>query len=110
MKFIFTTIASGGALLLAAVLFSGVTVTGFWPAVLVGLVLGVLNALVRPVLLFLTLPINVITLGLFTFVINALLLWLAAAIVAGVSLAGFWAAFLAALLVSLITSLVDALV
>ncbi len=70
------------------------------------LILGILNAIVRPVLLFLTFPINLVTLGLFTFVINALMLWLAASFVAGVSVAGFWWAFLAALLISVMGALV----
>lgn len=108
MNFLITAVASGATLLAAESLFAGITVTGFWAALIVGLVLGVLNALVRPVLLFLTFPINLLTLGLFTFVINALLLWLAASLVAGVTITGFWVAFFVALLVSLVTSLVDA--
>ena len=109
MNFILKTIAGGGALLLAAAAFSGVTIVGAWPAFLAALVLGVFNALVRPALVFLTLPINIVTLGLFTFVINALLLWLAASLVTGVAIAGFWWAFLAALIVSFIVSVVDRL-
>lgn len=109
MNFILTTFAAAGALLLSAALFSGITISGIWAALLVALVLGVLNALVRPILLFLTFPINVVTLGLFTFVINALLLWLAVSVISGVAVAGFWSAFLAALVVSLATTLVDSL-
>lgn len=109
MKFILTVISSGVALLLAEELFSGVTILGLWPAFLTALVLGVLNALVRPVLLFLTLPINILTLGLFTFVVNALMVWLAATLITGISIAGFWWAFAAALLVSLVTSIVESL-
>lgn len=107
MQFILKTIAGGAALLLAGAAFSGVMISGTWPAFLAALLLGIFNALIRPVLIFLTLPINILTLGLFTFVINALLLWLAAAVVTGVAVSGFWWAFLAALVVSFIVSIVD---
>jgi len=72
---------------------------------LFAVVLGVLNALVRPVLLFFTLPLNLLTLGLFTFVINGALFWLAAQFPLGVRVEGFMGAFLAALVVS-VTSFV----
>lgn len=107
MKFLITAVTSGATLLVAASLFSGISVTGAWAALIAGVVLGILNALVRPILLFLTFPINLVTLGLFTFVINALILWLASGLVAGVTIVGFWSAFFIALLISVITSLVD---
>lgn len=107
MKFILTTLAAAMALLLSAEVFAGVEIVGAWPAVLTALTLGILNALVRPILLFLTLPINILTLGLFTLVINALMVWLAASIITGVTIAGFWWAFAAALIVSIVTYLVD---
>jgi len=66
-------------------------------------VLGVLNALVKPVLLFFTLPLNLLTLGLFTLVINAIVFWLAAQFPLGVSVSGFVGAFLAALVISLVS-------
>lgn len=109
MSFIITMFVSGGALLIADAMLASLTVSGFWAALAFGLVLGILNALVRPILLFLTFPINLLTLGLFTFVINALVLWLAVSIVAGVSVAGFWPAFFVALIVSVITSLAESL-
>jgi len=109
MGFILKTIAGGAALLLAGAAFTGVTIAGTWPAFLAALVLGVFNALIRPVLIFLTLPINFLTLGLFTFVINGLLLWLVASLVTGVAITGFWWAVLAALVVSFIVSIVDGL-
>lgn len=85
------------ALLLVAVLVPGVTVDGFYAALIVALVLGIVNALVRPILIFLTLPINVLTLGLFTFVINALLFWFVSTVVKGFHVSGFAAAFWGAL-------------
>jgi len=109
MKFFLTVIASAGTLLLAASFLNGVTIDGVLPAFLAALALGVLNALIRPVLLFLTFPINIVTLGLFTFVINALLVWFAASVVAGITIAGFWWAFAAALLILIVTALVDSI-
>ncbi|MEX2514729.1 MAG: phage holin family protein [Candidatus Paceibacterota bacterium] len=109
MKFFLTVIASAGTLLLAASVLTGVTIEGVLPAFLAALVLGILNALVRPILIFLTFPINIVTLGLFTFVINALLVWAAASLITGIAIAGFWWAFLAALLISIVTALVDSL-
>lgn len=79
-------------LLAIPVLLPGVQVGGFGTALVVALVLGLLNTLIRPVLIVLTLPINLLTLGLFTFVINGLLFWLAARFVDGFSVSGFgWA-------------------
>jgi putative membrane protein len=107
MKFILTVLAAAGTLVLSASVLSGVTITGLLPALLAALVLGVLNALVRPVLLFLTFPINIVTLGLFTLVINASLVWSSAYLIDGISIDGFWWAFLAALLIPIVTGLVD---
>lgn len=109
MQFILKTIAVAAVLIISANAFSGVTTTGVWEALLAALVIGLLNALIRPILLFLTFPINLVTLGLFTFVINALLVWAAAALISGVAIAGFWWAFAVALIVSLVTSLIDSL-
>lgn len=109
MKFFLTVIAAAGTLILSGSLFSGVTITGLMPALLAALVLGILNALVRPVLLFLTFPINIVTLGLFTFVINAGLVWASASVIDGITIDGFWWAFLAALLISIVTSLIDSI-
>jgi putative membrane protein len=74
----------------------GISVESFWTALLVALILGVLNAIVRPILVILTLPITLLTLGLFTFVINGALFWLVSTVVKGFNVDGFWAAFLGA--------------
>ena len=87
----------------------GVHLRGFGQALLAALVLGLLNTLIRPVLLVLTLPINVLTLGLFTLVINGFLFWLAARLMGGFEVAGFWWAVIAALVYSLISWAVSAL-
>lgn len=78
--------------------------------VLFAVVLGVMNALVRPILLLLTLPLNFLTLGLFTFVVNAIVFWLAAQLPVGVTVTGFVGAFLAALVVSVVSFILSRLV
>ena len=93
------------ALLLVAYLYEGVQVTGFTAAMLAALVLGLVNAVVRPVLVLLTLPVTILTLGLFLFVLNALLFWLVAEIVGGFRVTGFVAALVGSILYSLITLL-----
>lgn len=73
-----------------------------------GLVLGLINAVVRPVLVLLTLPVTLLTLGLFLFVLNGLCLWLASLLVRGFAVHGFWAAVLGALLVGVVSSVLTA--
>lgn len=96
-------ILNAAALLLVAWLYPGVTVEGFFAAAVAALVLGLVNAVVRPILILLTLPVTLLTLGLFLFVINALLFWLAAEIVPGFRVTGFMAALLGSILYSVIT-------
>ena len=96
-------IINAAALLLVAYLYPGVTVETFWAAMIAALVLGLINAVVRPLLVLLTLPVTLLTLGLFLFVINALLFWLAAEIVPGFKVTGFVAALVGSVLFSLIT-------
>lgn len=96
-------IVNAAALLLVAYLYPGVQVEGFMPALWAALVLGLVNAVIRPILVILTLPVTVLTLGLFLFVINGLLFWAVADIVKGFAVSGFWAALLGSILYSLIT-------
>lgn len=98
-----------GALLLVTRLVPGVFVESFYTALIVALVLGLLNALVRPILIFLTLPITLLSLGLFTFVINALLFWFAASILEGFTVTGFGPAFWGALFMWAVAWLTNAL-
>jgi putative membrane protein len=98
------------ALLAVAYLYPGVKVESFFAAVVAALVLGLANAVIRPILVILTLPVTILTLGLFLFVINALLFWLVAEIVKGFSVQGFLAALVGSLLYSLITLVVSWLV
>ena len=96
-------ILNAAALLLVAYLYPGVAVQSFWAAAIAALVLGLVNALVRPLLIILTLPVTLLTLGLFLFVINALLFWFVAEIVPGFKVTGFMAALIGSVLYSLIT-------
>jgi putative membrane protein len=94
---------NAAALMLVAYLYPGVHVASLGAAILAALVLGLVNAVIRPVLLLLTLPVTILTLGLFIFVINALLFWFVAEIVGGFQVAGFWAALVGSILYSVIT-------
>jgi putative membrane protein len=98
-------ILNAAALLLVAYLYPGVHVEGFVPALVAALVLGLVNAVIRPILVILTLPATLLTLGLFLFVINAFLFWLVAEVVRGFTVTGFGAALLGSILYSLITLL-----
>jgi putative membrane protein len=94
---------NAAALLLVAYLYPGVTVESFLAALIAALVLGLVNAVIRPILIILTLPATLLTLGLFIFVINALLFWFVAEIVQGFRVTGFGAALLGSILYSVIT-------
>lgn len=97
MKLIFRWLINAMALIAAAAFVPGFGVQTFYTALIAALVLGLANALIRPILLVLTLPINILSLGLFTFVLNALMVWLVSTIVKGFTVEGFVPAFLAAL-------------
>lgn len=90
------------AVLLTAYILPGIHVAGFWTAVFVAIVLGIVNAILRPIIFILTLPINILTLGLFSFVIMGLLVYLVSAIVPGFKVDNFWWAILFALIVAVI--------
>jgi len=96
------------ALLLVAHLYPGVTVKSFGSAMIAALVLGLLNALLRPLLVLLTLPVTVLTLGLFLFVINALMFYFAASMLEGLSVASFGAALIGSLIYSVCGMVIDA--
>ena len=98
------------ALLLVAYTIPGITVDGFFTAFIVAILLGLLNVFIRPILILLTLPITILTLGLFTFVINALLFWFVASFVEGFDVSGFWIALLGTILVSLVSGVGNKLI
>lgn len=103
MSLLLRWILSALSLMLVTYLVPGIAVASFYSALWAALVLGLINALVRPVLILLTLPVNILTLGLFTLVINALLFWLASSVVKGFNVSGFWPAFWGALAISVIS-------
>ena len=98
------------AILSAAYLLDGMEVRGFIPAFFAAAVLGILNAVLRPVLIILTLPLNILSLGLFTFVINAFLLKMASGVIPGFEVHGFWPALFGSLIISLVSWLLSSLI
>jgi putative membrane protein len=110
MKLILKWLLAACALLLVAYLYPGVQVQNFTSALIAAAVIGLFNILLRPVLVVLTLPVTVITLGLFLFVINALLFWAAASVLDGFNVNGFWAALLGSLIYSVLSLVIDAAV
>lgn len=109
MFIILRWIVNAVALLLVAYIVPGFVLAGLYPALVAALILGLANAIVRPVLLLLTLPINILTLGLFTFVVNALMLWFVATIVKGFDITSFGSALLGAVILWLIGMITNAL-
>lgn len=107
MKLIAKWLLSATALLAVAHLYSGVQVQSFGQALIAALVIGLFNAVLRPLLVVLTLPVTVLTLGLFLFVINALLFWAAAGILDGFVVSGFAAALLGSLIYTLMGMIIN---
>ncbi len=94
-------VVNAGLLMLIPYVVPGVSVKNFGTALVAALILAFVNALIKPILILLTLPINILTLGLFILVINGLMFWLVSALVKGFQISGFWPAFLAALVFSI---------
>jgi putative membrane protein len=90
------------SIVVAAYVIPGVTLASFWSAVWVALFLGIVNVLIKPILILVTLPINILTLGLFTFVINAVLILLASSVIKGFQVNGFWTAMLFSIILSIV--------
>lgn len=107
MKLIVRWLLLAAALLLVAHLYPGVVVKSFGSAMIAAFVLGLLNTLLRPILVLLTLPVTLITLGLFLFVINALMFYFAASILEGFHVNGFAAALIGSLIYSLCGMVID---
>lgn len=111
MGLILNILISSVAVYFTAWLLPGISVKSYGSAILVAIVLGILNAIVRPVLQFLSLPINILTLGLFTFVINALVIMLASWIMgSSFHVSNFWWALLFSIIVSLVSSILGSIV
>jgi putative membrane protein len=109
MRIIIGWIINALALLALPYIFTSIRVEGFYTALVTALVLGLVNTLLRPLLILLTLPINLLTLGLFTLVINGLLFWFVASFVRGFFVAGFWPAVGGAVVYSVISWALSAL-
>jgi putative membrane protein len=109
MRLIVAWLVNTLALIGVAYLMPGVSVESFGTALVAGLVLGLVNAVVRPVLVILTLPATILTLGLFIFVLNGLLFWMVGTWIDGFHVNGFWAGFFGAIVFSLIAWLLSAL-
>ena len=107
MKLFAKWLLSAAALLFVAYVYSGVQVESFPSALVAALVIGLFNAVLRPILVVLTLPVTIVTIGLFLFVINALMFWSAAGVLGGFHVSGFGAALLGSLLYSLIGVVID---
>jgi len=110
MGFLLRVAINALAIMLAASILPGIGVDGIVPALAAAVLLGLVNAFVRPVLLILTLPITLVTLGLFLFVLNGLCFWLVASVVKGFHVAGFGSAMLGALVVSAVSWVLTALI
>ncbi len=91
------------AIMFASYILDGIQVKGFFTALFAAAILGILNAFFRPILIILTLPINILSLGLFTFIINAMLLKMASGVISGFQVYGFWSAVFGSLLISAVS-------
>jgi len=107
MKLITQWLLSAAALLAVAYLYEGVVVTSFGAALLAAALLGALNLVLRPILILLTLPVTLLTLGLFLFVVNALVFWAAAGLLTGLDVRSFGAALLGSLIYSALQLAID---
>jgi putative membrane protein len=110
ISFVIRLVVNAAALMILAYFLPGVSVTGFGGALVAALVLGVVNAILRPILFIITLPLQIVTLGLFTFVINGLLFWWVGHLGIGLMVSGFWTAFWGAIVLGIISFVLSALV
>ena len=104
MKLLLIWLLNALALLTVAYVLPGIHIDGFTAALVAALILGLINTLLRPLLILLTLPVTVVTLGLFILVINGLLFWFAGSVLKGFEVSGFWVGVLGALLYSIFSS------
>ena len=109
MHFLLRVCVNAIALMIVAYLLPGVSVTGFIGALVAAFVLGIVNAILRPILIILTLPIQIVTLGLFTFVINAVLFYWVGHWGIGLVVNGFWPAFWGAIVLAVVSFLLSSL-
>jgi putative membrane protein len=109
MRLLLVWLVNTASLIAVAYLMPSISVASFWTALIAALVLGLVNAVIRPILVILTLPATILTLGLFIFVINGLLFWFVGSFIEGFHVAGFWSAIIGAILYSIISWALSAL-
>ena len=107
MKFFIKLLINAAVLVLIAYLLPGITIYNPWFSIIAAFILALVNVFLKPLLVILTLPITVITLGFFIFIINALLFWLALSITPGIEVAGFWWAFIGMIIYSIFSWLLQ---
>ena len=110
MRLLLVWLVNTVALIAVAYLMPSISVASFSSALIAALILGLVNTFVRPVLILFTLPATILTLGLFIFVLNGLLFWLAGSFIEGFVVGGFWAGFFGAILFSIVSWIVSAVV
>ena len=98
------------AIIVASYLLEGIHVSGFFSAFFAAAILGILNAFLRPILLILTLPLNIMSLGLFTFIINAIMLMMVSGVISGFYVYGFWSAVFGSFFISLVSWILNSFV
>ena len=109
MNFIIKLIITGAVAFGLTSFLPGIHINSFWTAIVLALVLAILNAIIKPILVILTLPITILTFGLFLFVINAIIILMAGSFIHGFTVDGFWWALLFSLLLSVISSILNPL-
>lgn len=100
-------LCNAAAIMMSAFVLPGIEINGFWTAVWLALAWGLINAFIKPILIILTLPINILTLGLFTLIINGLIVWLAAWLVGDIMIANFWWAILFSVVVTIFNAVLS---
>ena len=109
MNLLFKWLIMASSILISSYLLSGISISGIWAALWLALFLGLANIILKPILILITLPINILTLGLFTFVINALLVLLGSTVIKGFYVSGFWWAMLFSIMLSIISYLLNSI-
>lgn len=110
MKFLADLLIRAFVLLITTYVVPGFHIKSYWTAILVALVLGLLNALVKPILVILTLPVTILTLGLFVFVINAFLLMIASVFIDGFKVDSFVTAIIASIVITVVSTILNTLI
>ena len=109
MKLLLKWLIATCAIIVSAYLIPGITVASFWTALWLAFFLSIINIILKPILIILTLPVNILTLGLFTLVINASLILLASSVIKGFEVSGFWVAMLFSIVLSVVSYIINTL-